>query len=437
MKGFRGLFIALILTALLVPVTAAAQQRPRDSKYTKDAAKFIGLAMMRPDPAEQAKLFQDALNALTEGFEKDAQNPKLWFVAGQTYAGLGQIDKAGEAFNKALELYPEYAPEIEGERESAWMSGFQRGVELMDQQKNDEALAVFEASNALWPHRPEAWMNIGSIYANKGDIEKAVAAFEKAIEATKGPMLEKLDSAGKAQWKNYAEVSSVNIGQMLGAQGVEKFEAGLAATDATASIGHYKDAESLFRRASEVNPHSRDFLFNIVQSRYAQASKLEEQIEATPASQAQLAPQLIQMYETLPPDIRKVLSYDPNNEDLYMIMARAAKRRGELAGDTTAAQQGALAILTEREEKLSVEVANLSIVPNADNTGAEIKGTLKNRKLATGADVTIKLTLLDRTGATIGEQQITVKAPAPNETFDFTATSPITGQIAGWKYQVS
>ncbi len=434
MTGFRGLSFALILTALTVPAAAAGQQKPKDSKYTKDATRFIGLAMMRQTP-ERQKLYQDALNALREGFEKDAENPKFWFTAGQVYAGLAHLDSATIAFNKAIQLHPPYAADVEGEREAAWVVGFERGVELMDEQKNDEALVVFEAANTMWPHRPEAWMNVGSIYANRGNGAKAVEAFEKAIEATKGPMLEKLDSMGKAQWKNYAELSAVNVGQLLGAEGVAKFTEGEAAADRDAALKSFKEAEDLFRRATTVNPHSRDFLFNIVQSAYAQALKFEEQLEATPAAKAQVAPQLIGIYQALAPDIRKVQTYDPNNDDLYVIMARAAKRRGELAGDTTAAQQGALAILTERD-KMPVEIADVAIVPNADNTAAEIKGSVKNKKLTAGAPITIQLTLLDRSGATIGEQQITVNAPAPDASVAFNATTNIAGQIAGWKYQV-
>ena len=45
--------------------------------------------------------------------------------------------------------------------------------------------------------------------------------------------------------------------------------------------------------------------------------------------------------------------------------------------------------------------------------------------------------LLARDGSTIGEQQVTVNAPEPEQTADFEATATTTGQVAGWKYEVS
>jgi tetratricopeptide (TPR) repeat protein len=421
MKGFRGLSLALLLSALIAPAAATAQQKPKDTKYTKDAGKFLGLAMMRQDGPDKDKLYQDALNAMQEGFEKDVTNPKFWLTAGQVYAGLGQLDKANEAFNTAVQLYPEYEEEVAGERENAWMVGFSRGVELMDGQNLDQALAMFNAANAIYPHRPEAWLNIGSIYANQGNTDKAIEAFEKASEAAGGPMLEKLEPEAQAQWKSYQEMSAVNIAQMRGAQGVAAFEQ-----------EKYKEAEDLFRKAVEVNPHSRDYLFNIVQARYAQATKLEEQLEQKNTA---VTPDLQQLYAGLKEDIKKVQSYDPNNETLYMILARAHKRQAELAGDTSAAQQGVLAVLTELEN-IGIEVDALAIQPNEDNT-AQITGTVKNRSKEAGAPVTIKLVLMDRAGATIGEQSVTLNAPEKDQTANFTATAQIKGAVAGWKYVVS
>ena len=80
-------------------------------------------------------------------------------------------------------------------------------------------------------------------------------------------------------------------------------------------------------------------------------------------------------------------------------------------------------------------MADLIIAPGGD-TDARVSGSIKNKNLAAGTAVTIRLTLLDRAGATIGEQQIVVNAPEKDQTATFEATAPYTGTIAGWKYQV-
>lgn len=420
-----SLAFALVFATLVVPAGAQAQEEPRDSDYTREATKFLGLAMMQEDAAQREQMYQDALAALQGGFEEDAENPKFWLTAGQVYAGLGDIEKASEAFAKATELHPPYEEEIEGDLEAAWMAGFERGVALMDRQSYDSALVVLEAANEMYPNRPEGWLNVGSIYANnKNDVEKAIHAFEMAMNAVDGPLYEQIDSASQGQWQEYAEMSAVNIAQMRGAQGVTEFEA-----------ERFEQAEEAFRMAVELNPYSRDFLFNIVQSKYAQTTEIEEQIEADSTAESELAPQLIPLYEELRADIQNVKAFDPNSEALYMIEARALRRENELKGDTTTAQQATMTVLQEHQA-LPVDVDQVSIVPDPEGGTAEITGQVRARSAEPGSQVTIRVTLLDRHGETIGEQEFAVTVPEAEQTATFSGSSPAEGSIAGWKYEV-
>src|SRR5690606_4647998 len=100
-----------------------------------------------------------------------------------------------EAFDKALSLHPDYEQEIADLREVAWITGFQQGVGLLEAGQQDEALALLTAANALYDERPEAYLNIASIHAQRGEIQPAIDALEKAIEKTQGPLYEQLDSA--------------------------------------------------------------------------------------------------------------------------------------------------------------------------------------------------------------------------------------------------
>lgn len=422
------LAFALAFATLVVPAGARAQEEPRDSDYTREATKFLGLAMMQEDAAQREQMYRDALAALEGGFEEDADNPKFWLTAGQVYAGLGDIENASEAFARATELYPPYEEEIEGDLEAAWIAGFERGVALMDRQSYDSALVVLEAANEMYPNRPEGWLNVGSIYANnKNDAEKAIHAFEMAMAAVDGPLYAQIDSASQAQWQEYAEMSAVNIAQMRGAQGVTEFEA-----------ERFEQAEQAFRQAVELNPYSRDFLFNIVQSKYAQAEELEEQIDADSTSttlEAELAPQLIPLYEELRAEIDRVQEFDPNSADLYQIEALALRRANELKGDTTAAQQGAMAVLQELQA-LPIDVAQVAIVPSPEGGTAEISGQVRARSAEPGSQVTIRVTLLDRHGETIGQQEFAVTVPEAEQTATFNGSSPAQGNIAGWKYEV-
>jgi tetratricopeptide (TPR) repeat protein len=423
MNRCRGLATALVVGALLVPASAFAQTN-KDTNATKEASKNIGLAMMRADTAERNQYYREALVALEEAFTREADNARVWLMAGQAYAGLRDYAKADEAFDKAVELHPEYEADVEGEREAAWLDGFQAGVELMDAQQFPQALAMLEASHALYPHRPEGLLNIGSIYANTGEIDKAVQAFEAAIAAARGPHREKLDTAGQAQWDKFAEMAELNIAQMTGAQGVEAFQA-----------EDYAAAATAFEKAASMNPHARDYLFNIVQAHYAQATSLEEQRDsAAAAGSAAQDAELVRLYDQLRGEIPKVREYDPNNESLLAILARAERRHGELSGDTAAAQQNALRVL-EQLQAMPVEVQDLVVQPG--ETEATVQGKVLNRTLAAGTPVTVNITLLGKDGQSIGEAKAQVNAGEQQAAVDFQVTAPVTEQVAGWKYTVA
>lgn len=424
MNRSRGLLLAMLIGALIVPVDALAQE-PRDDKYTKEASKQLGIAMLRQDEAERTQAFQMALNALQEGMVEAADNPQIWFLAGQAYAGLLDFAGADSAFDKAVAMYPEYAPEVEGEREVGWMNGFNAAVQAMDTQNNAEALRLFEGAHLLYPNRPEHLLNMGSIYANDGNTERAVWAFEEAIKAVNSERFAQLDSAGQAQWKDFEEMAQMNISQMQGQAGVEAFQA-----------DDYDRAAQLFTEAAETNPYSRDFLFNIVQARFAKAQALEEQRDsaAAPGSAPQDA-ELVQLYEQMQPEIAKVREFDPNNENLMLILVRAIRRQNTLQGNENEGQQGALKTLEELQA-MKLTVAEVMVQPV--DSAATVTATVKNNGAEAGASLQFEITLLDKEGGVMGTETATVTAPEKDATTTVEITVPnVTRQVAGWKYRIT
>jgi tetratricopeptide (TPR) repeat protein len=424
----------VVVGLMLLPAPAESQGRNRDNKWTREAGKFIGLAMTRPDRAGQRPLYQQALDAVKPGLAEEPDNAKVWFVAGQAYVGVGDYGAADTCFDRAISIAKELEADIDAEREQGWMAAFEEGVALMDQQQYEQALAVLEASERLYAKRPEALLNIGSIYARLSDLDKAEDAFRRAAEAAQGPLLAQLDSAAQLQWKSYVEMANLNIAQMRGSRGVDAFTAAGETTEFQTSVGHYQKAADWFHKAAEMNPYSRDYLFNYVQARYALATEYEEHIQSTPAELERLRPLLIELYAAMPAEIEKVRAFDPTSESLALILARAQRRHGELSGDSMKGREAALATLTTLEQ-MPVEIVELSIAPG-DST-ATLAGKVKNRTLAAGTPVTIKVTLLDLGGGTIGEMTFTVNTGDKESQTPFEQSGEIRGQIAGWKYVIS
>lgn len=427
MARFRGLLVtALVL--LLLPAAASAQD---DNKHTREASKHIGLAMTRQDEAERQQMYQQALTALEQGMADEPNHAKTWYLAGAVYAALGKFAEADAAFDKAVELYPAYEAEMASEREQAWIYAFNAGVAAMDRQDNAAAIAALEAANELYGDRPEAYLNLGSLYANSGQTDKAVDALQKALAIVTGPMLEQVNEETKTQWAGFAEMAKMNIAQLSGQAGIQAFQA-----------RDYAKAAAMFKAAADENPHSRDFRYNYVQALFASAQDLEEARDSALAKKQDAEVQRIEgelkpLYPEVIAGVEQVQALDPNNEMLYIIAARAHRMNGLLSADAAtqkAGQDRALELLTKREA-LPVYLDQLAI--RNENGSAVVTGTLTNASVAEGSTVTIRMTLIGADGSTVGEGDITVTAPAADAAVQFEGSVPVTGDIAGWKYQVA
>lgn len=428
---------------IALPAAAMAQKEPPDTKQTKDAEKFLGLAMMRQTPDQKRPLLEQALKPLQEAMAKNPDNAKVWFMAGQVQVGLGNFLAADSAFKKAEQLYPAYSEDISGEREVAWVEAFNAGITLMDQKNNDEAIKQLEMAELMYPHRPEAKMNLGALYAAKNEPAKAIAAFEGAVTATSGPLKDKLKPEDAANWKRYAEMATLNIAQISGSAGVELFNA-----------EKFDEAIAAFNRATKVNPYSRDYLFNLAQSFYAKAGKIEEARDALLAQEEELkkakktadakakadeaakfVPNLLPLYAQIAELAERTLVLDPNNESLYHLAARSYTLTGRLGEQAkkTEWENKALAVLTKREA-IQFEVSEVAI--GTGDGEATVRGTVKNLKAAAGSPLKLKVTLIGLAGTPIGESEFTVTAPAVDQTAAFEGKVTTTGEVAGWKYEV-
>ena len=414
----------VLLLLLLLPGVAFAQ---RDTRETREASKYIGLAMTKQQPAERADMYRQAMEHLRQGMASDAENAKVWLLAGTALAALGEMEEADQAFNRAEQLNPEYAAEIQGERETAWVEAFNRGIQLMDEQSYPEAIEALEAAQAIYTGRPEALMNLGALYANSGEALKAEQALLQAIDATNGPLFEQLTEEQQAEWVRFRTLATANIAQIQAQQGIESFQA-----------EEFDSAAARFRRAAETNPQARDYWFNYGQALWAMTSTLEESLEAATqaADSARIIEELGGLYAEVQTVARKSREFDPNNEVVYLMEARTHRMAGEW-GDEAARNAGQQAALRLLEEHAALTVILDQVGAISDGEGnVTIRGTLKNVKAAEGSTVTLRFTLLDTEGATIGTHDVAVTAPAPDQTVEFESTTTSEGEVAGWKYVV-
>lgn len=423
MKRIGTLNFALALS-LMVPLAVSAQQ---ETNQTREATKLIALAMTRDTHQERAELYRDAMTHLTPAMQEDADNARVWLLSGTAMAGLGQMQEADEAFDRAVALHADFADDVESERFDAWIRSFERGVEAMDAEQYDAALAAMEGAELMYTGRPEALMYLGILYANHTmEYDKAIVAFEGALEATQGPLFETLDEAGQAEWESMRPGLRENIEQMHMANAVTAFQ-----------NGDFRAAIEAFRTLTDSNPYSRDAWFNYGQALLARAQEIGDTVEEMePAEAAAAKEELMPILDELDRVAQKALEADPNSMLLHQVLANAHRMRGEFTGteeSLAAGQAGALAAL-EALDALPVMIDAIQVVPGEEN--AQVTGTLTNHRMDPGAPVQINITLLDRDGQSVGQQTITVNAPEAEVQVPFEATITPTGIIAGWRYTV-
>jgi tetratricopeptide (TPR) repeat protein len=147
-------------------------------------------------------------------------------------------------------------------KNAAIQKSFSEGVELSNQNKNEEAIAKFQEVVTAVPKCAECYANIGTIQARMKDFEKAEASFKQAIEAkpdfaeaynglaTVYNAEKKFDLAAEAG-KKAAELSATATGTAGGGGGASTvFNQGVILWNA----GKIAEAKTQFEQAVKIDP---------------------------------------------------------------------------------------------------------------------------------------------------------------------------------------
>ena len=94
----------------------------------------------------------------------------LWSLLGVSAAQIGKLDKAVDAFKKALSIQPNNADAY-----------YNLGNVLHKQGKLEEAVEAYKKLISIKPDNAEAYLNIGNVLHEQGKLEEAVSNYNKAI----------------------------------------------------------------------------------------------------------------------------------------------------------------------------------------------------------------------------------------------------------------
>jgi tetratricopeptide (TPR) repeat protein len=398
------------------------------------------------------------------GIEAEPENPQSFFQAGQAYLGLKDAEGADSMFIKAAELYPRYEVEIEALREGFWVEEYNAAIDPLNAADLEAAVAGFERAHTVYQGRPEAMLNLGSLYSRLDQPEKSVDAYQQALDLMTGPKYAEVDSTTQVQWTENVELATYNLAQVLAQAGrneeaVEAYSAyledhpdditvltnmaivlqGAGMTDSAsviydkllgredlgprdyfvAGIGLFQAAEALqdsvqkvetyarsavaFGMAAERMPTSRDAAYNLAQTLY-----------------------LSDQYEALTPAAQRLVEIDAYNKNAYLLLAQARNRAGD--------PQEAVRVM-ERREALPFEVVDTELQPSAG--GARLAGVVTNYSLEPGTPIAMTIYFIDRDGAEVGSTEVRVNAPPAEQSVQFLADFQSDALIIGYRYEVT
>jgi tetratricopeptide (TPR) repeat protein len=475
----------LFILALATPAMAMAQ-RPSNTMFTTSATLDLKRAVESNVPAEKEKLFAKALDNAQKGVAAAAGNSKTWFTLGSVHAAMGNAAAADSAFDRAEQLWPEYAKETEQERLRAYVTASNAGVMAIQANDLPKAIAALEGAAAVYNKRPTALLNLGSVYARANNREGATRAYRAALEVLRGPARQGLKPEEEKQWAEWEEAVSLNLAQMLAM--AEKNEEAVAAYEdylkrnpnntmiksnlavVYSRMGRRDDAARVyrellaadlpaedffrvgvglrraqqldqaaeaFRKAIAKNPHSQESYFNQAYVLWETIQPLEDaRSKAKPADQARMKAQLKPLYEQLLENAIKSREFDPTNRNVLALMQRAYRGLADIAPDVKTANEYKLKVpaLITAYDALKFEVTGVAVATEGKKTTVE--GKIVNVKATKGQPMKIKVSLLDVSGNVIGSQDVSVAAPDVEAEVDFKAEFTTETAPAGWKYEV-
>ena len=199
--------------------------------------------------------------------EDGAYNYFIPFGIGEALQNLGKLEEAIEAYNKALDIKPDYAEAY-----------YNMGIALKDQGKLEEAIEAYNKALAIKPDYAEACSNMGIVLKEQGKLEEAIEAYNKALVIK----------------PDYAEACS-NMGIVLKDQGkleeaIEAYNKALAIKPDYAKAyynigitlkdqGKLEEAIDAYNKALTIKPDYADAYYNMGNALKEQG-KLEEALAA-------------------------------------------------------------------------------------------------------------------------------------------------------------
>ncbi|HEX8675011.1 MAG TPA: tetratricopeptide repeat protein [Longimicrobium sp.] len=347
--------------------------------------------------AAQTPFYNTATEQARAGIAADANNPLHYYLLAQAALGTNNYAAADSAFRRTLELCPQFASEVNPQRDRASQMVFNAGVEAFTRGDTAQALSQWEQAGRMNDAMPQAYFNQAVVYAGRNDHARAATAYRAALAS-----LERVTP----DTSNAAELVETRAGSLSGL---------LNAGAHFFSVNDFARAGEMFAEVHRLDPNHRDAWYNHALSLY----KLERWQELVP-----VASRLVQI-DPLNYNARIVLF------NAYKGISDAAKASRNTAVET--ANRNLAVSTLQAADSLPVQVDETQL--STRDNGARLTGVVKGGVARAGTPIRLNFTFFGPSGP-VGTQSITVNAPAKDASAPFEVAMPTTQPVTGYSYRV-
>ncbi len=247
------------------------------------------------------KQLQDAEQAFLKVVSLDPRHQDAYLNLGNLYENQGRLDEALQVFIRAVEINPRTPGGISANQKLPLL----QGSALALQGRIKEALAIFEKALTFSREKAAIYFNIGKIHLELSDLQKAEKAFRQTISENPrhqkayihlGSMSEQSGDLEKAVIF-YEKAVEVNADSPDGKNALVS----LYSVNAKVAMGltKFEEAEKWFKAALEIQPNNPVNFYNLGVF-YREINEMESAASA----------------------FEKVVALDPKDKNTYLILIR-------------------------------------------------------------------------------------------------------------------
>ena len=388
-------------------------------------------------------------------------------IATNPTANVDLLAAADSAFTLVEKADPACKAEIsQWRQQKPWLEAMNAAIAAVNANHYDSAATYANRALLIDRRAPYAYTVLASVASENKDYATAAAMMRKAVEAASADTIyndarqNAMYDLGNALFTEYQNAPAAEKAA-LGKQAIEAWEAYVPlgtqdARVARAETGAAQIAAAL-KDTAQLSKIYAPVLAN--PSRFGDQALLNAGVIATQANQVGDAVKLFsaavahnpyqrdalknlaasyignKQSDKVAPVVDKLVALDPNNASNWLLYAYGYSGLLKNTKDAklTKAYTDSLLKYNSKSEKMTpdVEVQEFSI--NSDTKSVTLGGTIENRG-TTSKSYTMDVEFLDKTGAVVGTQSVTVGPVAPKAKAPFKATATA-ANVAGYRYK--